>query len=84
MFCLLSVNFIHRCDTANRYAKAVGEMCGGPWNIGGKCKCRLTCHKSKEIVQQRGDFFAYGKCMKVRYITTARSRASSEAGPTIW
>ena len=44
------------CGCCAVCAKVVGETCGGPWNVKGKCDCGLTCYKSEEVKQQMGEF----------------------------
>ena len=43
-------------------AKVKGEVCGGLWNIRGKCDKSLRCNKPKV-------FNAIGRCGKYRSIT---------------
>ena len=52
------------CGCCAVCAKVVGETCGGPWNVIGKCDCGLTCYKSEEVKQQMGEFNAFGKCIR--------------------
>jgi len=50
------------CGFCTICAKVVGESCGGPWGVEGRCDEGLTCHKTGSIAQQ---WQAVGVCRTV-------------------